>query len=81
MPISVIVHVLNADPVLAEIEELPDPHANFITCTNPRARDGKALIYVDGQATRVMFPWHRISFVETLPSEEDQAEIETFFRD
>lgn len=81
MAITVIVHVLNADAVLAEVDELPDPSSNFITCTNPRARDGKSLIYIDAQATRVMFPWHRISFLETLPSEEDQVEIETFFRD
>ena len=81
MAITVIVHVLNADAILAEIDEMPDPSSNFITCTNPRARDGKSIIYIDAQATRVMFPWHRISFVETLPSEEDQVEIETFFRD
>jgi hypothetical protein len=81
MAITVIVHVLNSDAILAEIDELPNPTSNFITCTNPRARDGKSVVYIDAQATRVMFPWHRISFVETLPSEEDQVEIETFFRD
>jgi hypothetical protein len=81
MAITVIVHVLNADPILAEIEELPDPSSSFITCVNPRARDGKTVSYIDAQATRVMFPWHRLSFIETLPSEEDQVEIESFFRD
>jgi hypothetical protein len=81
MPITVIVHVLNADPVLAEIDEMPGPTSNFITCTNPRARDGKSIVYIDAQATRVMFPWHRVSFVETLPGDEDQVEIESFFRD
>jgi hypothetical protein len=81
MAITVIVHVLNSDAILAEIDEMPDPSSNFITCTNPRARDGKSIVYIDAQATRVIFPWHRISFVETLPSEEDQVEIETFFRD
>jgi hypothetical protein len=81
MAITVIVHILNADAIMAEIDELPTLTSNFITCTNPRARDGKPIVYIDHQATRVMFPWHRISFVETLPSEEDQAEIESFFRD
>lgn len=81
MAITVIVHVLNADPIVAEIDELPNPTANFILCTNPRARDGKPIVYIEREATRVMFPWHRISFVETLPSEEDQVEIEAFFRD
>ncbi len=81
MPITVIVHISNADPIVGEIDEMPDPTSQFITCTNPRARDGKQIVYIDAQATRVMFPWSRVTFVETMPSDEDQAEIETFFRD
>ncbi|MCL4299069.1 MAG: hypothetical protein KJ077_25255 [Anaerolineae bacterium] len=81
MAITVIIHISNADAIMAEIEELPDPTSNFLMCTNPRARDGKNLIYIERDATRVIFPWHRISFVETLPSEEDQVQVESFFRD
>ena len=81
MAITVIVHMLNADAILAEIDELPESTANFIECTNPRARDGKPIVYIEREATRLLIPWHRISFVETMPSEEDQAEIESFFRD
>jgi hypothetical protein len=81
MAITVIVHVLNADAILAEIEELPNPTSNFVICTNPRARDGKPITYIEREATRVVFPWHRISFIETLPSEEDKVEVESFFRD
>lgn len=81
MAITVIVHVMNAEAFVGEIEELPPLTANFLTCTNPRGRDGKPLKYIEAEATRVMFPWHRISFVETLPSEEDQEQVESFFRD
>jgi hypothetical protein len=81
MAITVIIHVFNADAVMAEIEEIPDPTANFLVCTNARARDGKNLIYIEREATRVIFPWHRISFVETMPIEEDQVLVESFFRD
>ncbi len=81
MAITVIVHVMNAEAFVGEIEEIPQPTANFITCTNPRGRDGKPLKYIEAEATRVIFPWHRISFLETLPSEEDQEQIESFFRD
>jgi hypothetical protein len=81
MAITVIVHILNADPVVAEIDELPDPNAAFLTCTNPRTRAGKNVPYIEREAVRVVFPWHRISFVEMMPSEEDQVEVETFFRD
>lgn len=81
MAITVIVHVLNADAVMAEIDELPDPMSSFVVCTNPRSRDGKPIVYIERDATRVIFPWHRISFLETMPSEEDQVQIESFFRD
>jgi len=81
MAITVIVHVMNADPVVAEIDEVPNPSSAFLVCSNPRGRDGKAVSYIEREATRIIFPWHRISFVETMPSEEDQVEIESFFRD
>ena len=55
MAITVIVHVLNSDAILAEIDELPDPSSNFITCTNPRARDGKSVVYIDSDAIILMF--------------------------
>jgi len=79
--ITVIVHVQGGDAVLGEIEAIPEPTANYIIVTNVRTRDGKSVVYIDREATRVLFPWHRISFLETLPSEEDREEIETFFRD
>jgi hypothetical protein len=79
--ITVIVHVQGGDAVLGEIEALPDLTSNYVVVTNVRTRDGKPVVYIDREATRVLFPWHRISFLETLPSEEDREEIETFFRD
>jgi hypothetical protein len=81
MAITVIVHILNSDAIMAEIDELPDPKDNVVVCTNPRARDGKPIVYIERDASRVIFPWHRISFIETMPSEEDHVEVETFFRD
>jgi hypothetical protein len=81
MAITVIIHIAGSDAITADIESMPDPMASFITCTNPRTRDGKPIVYIEPEATRVLFPWSRITFIETMPSEEDQEEIETFFRD
>ena len=78
---TVIVHISNADPFVAEIDEIPDSQDNFLKCTNARARDGKALHYVDEDAVNLIFPWHRISFVEIMPSEAEREEVETFFRE
>jgi len=81
MPHTVIVHITNADPFVAEIDEIPDSQDNFLKCTNPRARDGKALRYVEEDAMTLIFPWHRISFVEVMPSEAEREEVEAFFRE
>lgn len=81
MAFTVLIHVANADAIMAEMDELPDPSATYILCTNPRGKDGKALHYIDETATRFMFPWDRITFLEAYPSDEDRAEIEVFFRD
>jgi len=79
--ITVIIHVVGGDAIVGEVEDLPDPQAQYVTFTNVRARDGKPVVYIDRESTRVLFPWHRISFLETMPSEEDQEDIESFFRD
>ena len=81
MAITVIVHVMNQEPFLAEVDEIPSPNANFITITNPRLRNGKPVNYIEAEATKVIFPWHRISFLETLPGDEDNEAVESFFRD
>ncbi|OQY22620.1 MAG: hypothetical protein B6I34_05685 [Anaerolineaceae bacterium 4572_32.1] len=81
MAYTVVVHIANADPFLAEIEEVPEPQDNFLQCSNPRSRDGKSLHYVDEEAVSLIFPWHRVSFVEIMPSEAEREEVETFFRE
>ncbi len=81
MAFTVIIHLTGTDPFLAEMDTMPDPTSGFIVCTNPRARDGKNLIFIEPECTRFMFPWHRISFIETYPTDEDRAKVETFFRE
>jgi hypothetical protein len=81
MAVTIQIHISNADPIIAEVDKMPDPQAAFLTCTNPRSRDGKPVYYVDADAIYVLFPWHRISFVEIYPGEEEKKEIETFYRE
>ncbi len=78
---TVLIHIANADPIVADMEDLPDKDANYITCSNVRARDGKPLHYIDQDAVRFMFPWHRITFIEIFPSDQDETDVEVFFRD
>ena len=66
---TVLIHFSNEDPIMAEMEEMPKPADLFVTCTGIRRPDGKKIHYVTPEAATFIFPWHRISFIEILPSE------------
>jgi hypothetical protein len=70
MTLDIIIHLTNEDPILAEMEELPDPTHQCIVVTNPRRRDNRPLHYVTEGAASFVFPWNRISFIEIMESEE-----------
>lgn len=78
---TVIVHIANEDPMVAEIEDLPAPSDTSITVFNPRRKDGKPISYLTVGATAVVLPWHRITFVEVMPSAAERREVVDFFRE
>ena len=79
MAMTVIVHVMGEDPCVAELDGLPEPGQQAITFLNPRRRDNKPLYYLERETVSVVFPWHRINFIEIPPSEE-AGEVDLFFR-
>ena len=72
MAIEVLLHIPNADPVLAEIDELPGKQDTIIKINNPRLRDGKDIHYLASNVVTVYWPIDQISFIEILPSEEEE---------
>jgi hypothetical protein len=48
---TVIIHLVNEDPILAEVEDLDNLDGPVLECTNPRRRDGKQLHYITPEAT------------------------------
>lgn len=78
---NVIVHLLNEDPFVADMEDTPSPSATSIAFFNPRLRDGKPLRYVTHGMSSIIFPWHRVSFIEVMASEEERREVVEFFRE
>ncbi len=80
MPISILIHVLNEDAVVGEIEELPDVQSPFLIVSNPRLRDGREVSYLLPETNTVLFPWYRIHSVEIMPT-EGEDEIVTFIRE
>lgn len=78
---SVIIHLMNEDPVVADMEELPSPTATCVFFTNPRKRDGKPVGWATPGATAFCFSMARIYFIEVMTSEEERRNVVEFFRD
>ncbi len=80
MSSSVIVHIRNAEPMLAEIDELPQLTDVLIKLSNPRQKDGKDLIFLERNVVSVYWPWAEISFLEILPGDTAE-EVVSFIRE
>lgn len=81
MAIQVIVHVVNEEAFIAEMEDMPPTGASFIVISNPRSRENKSLQWAMSGAIRFIFPLDRIAFIELMMSEQDREGIEPFYRD
>jgi hypothetical protein len=91
MAMAVVVHLMGEDAFIGEIDDVPDPHHAYVLLRNIRKRDGKDLAYVTTGARAFLFPWHRISFLETMdevpetgavsPNGAQATQILGFFRD
>ena len=75
MPISVLLHLSGEDAVVGEIEQLPEPTDTSITLNNPRRRDDKEISYLAETVVSVIWPMHRVNFIEILPSREEEELI------
>lgn len=72
MATHLFVHFVNDDPIVVEVDEMPNPTDTYIVGTNPELRDGKTPHYIAANVTTILIPWHRVSFVEILPTGEEE---------
>lgn len=77
---TILLHIVNEDPIVGEIDVLPSPVDNLLIVQNPRLRDGKDLPYLDHNVTTVIWPLTRINFIEILPG-GDEEDLITFVRE
>ncbi len=78
---TVIIHLLNQDPIVADMEMLPNESASFVAFTNPRLRDDKNVPWATPGARSFIFPWSRINFIEVMTSKEEESSVIKPFRD
>lgn len=72
---TILMHISNEDPVLGEVDHLPNVTDQIIKIKNPRRRDGKDLHYLQANVTEVIWPMNRVTFIEIIPSEQDDQII------
>jgi hypothetical protein len=75
---TLLIHMANDEPMMVEVEELPAPGDQSIVCMNPRRREGKEVPYVLPEVQTIILPWHRINFIEIMPSGAEEEIISPF---
>lgn len=76
-----LVHIVNDDPIMCDIDAMPEPTDMFVRIRNPRKRDGKLLELLADGATSFLYPWSRITFIELFEEEAQRENIVGFFRE
>ena len=75
MPTTVQIHIVNEEPILAEIDNLPSSSDTLVIAMNPRLRDGKDLRFLAANVTTLILPVNRINFIQVLPSSDEEKVI------
>jgi hypothetical protein len=80
MPYTIILHPTGEEPIIGEVEDLPQPTDISITVNSPRRMDGKELHYLSESVLTVIWPLNRMNFIEVLPTKAEE-EIIGFVRE
>ncbi|HYL41481.1 MAG TPA: hypothetical protein VET90_09240 [Candidatus Binatus sp.] len=76
----VVVHLLNDQPVTADVAEAPKPGDVSLICSNVKTLDGRRPVFIDQSDSTFVFPYAGIRFVEIPtgkgPTREVEAEAE-----
>jgi hypothetical protein len=73
---AVVIHVINEQPLLADLFDLPSSDDAGLLCTNLRAMDGKRPVFIDRIESTFYFPYRVIRFLEIPPGAIDRHRAE-----
>jgi hypothetical protein len=80
MPYTIIIHPTGEEPIIGEVEQLPEPADLSVMINSPRRIDGKELHYLAENVLTVIWPINRLNFIEILPTKAEE-EIIGFVRE
>jgi hypothetical protein len=64
---NAVLHLMNEQPMLADLFEAPSPGDVGLRCTNLRTLNRQRPVFVDDSASIFFFPYLHIRFVEIPP--------------
>lgn len=73
---GVIVHLLNEQPIIVDLLEMPKPSDAGLVCTNVRTLDGRQPIFVDRGDSTFFFPYLNVRFIEILRDRSEAGPAE-----
>jgi hypothetical protein len=73
---DVVIHLLNEQPLVADLPAMPSPGDVTLQCTNLRTMSRKRPVFVDDLAATIIVPYAQIRFLEIPPATPASAEIE-----
>lgn len=73
---NAVIHLLNEQPVLADLYEMPQPRDQGLLCTNLRTMDGKRPVFIERTEGVFFFPYLHVRFLEIPTGSTGLPEIE-----
>ena len=64
---NAVLHIINEQPLLADLVGLPSPGDVLLICTNVRSMTGKRPVWADNVQSTFYFPWVQLRFLEISP--------------
>jgi len=63
----IMLHLINDELIIGEIDQLPNPSDQFMIVHNARQPDGSAPVFLQEDVTTILIPWHQARMVQLLP--------------
>jgi hypothetical protein len=70
---NAVIHILNDQPLLADLVASPSSVDAVLICTNLRTMNGSKPIFIDDIRSLFVFPLAQIRFIEIPPGSRDEA--------
>lgn len=61
---NAVLHLLNEQPLRADLLRMPEPADSGLLCTNLRTLNGKRPVFVDDSGSTFFFPYRQMRFIE-----------------